>query len=146
VEATWALPEASTQALSKSPLVHISPLKGDGKESTCHGEVWFFHDQGDVVIVTTKDTWKSQAVAKGFKSARLWVGDFGPVGKAEDKYRSAPTFEAESGFDTDKAAFERLMTAFAAKYPDEWEKWEPRFRGGYEDGSRVLIRYHPVRA
>ena len=36
------------------------------------------------------------------------------------------------------------MTSFGKKYPKEWGKWEPRFREGYGDGSRVLIRYEPV--
>ena len=35
-----------------SPLVYVSPLHSDGKESRCHGEVWFFVDGGDVVLVS----------------------------------------------------------------------------------------------
>ena len=38
---------------------------------------------------------------------------------------------------------EAALAAFGAKYPDEWDKWEPRFRKGLADGSRVLIRYRP---
>ncbi len=52
-----ALPESTRTALESSPLVYISPLLADGKESRCHGEVWFFFDGGDVVIATSKDSW-----------------------------------------------------------------------------------------
>lgn len=141
-----SLPGIAVEALEQSPLVYVSPLKSDGTESRCHGEVWFFHDRGDVVLATGKDTWKARAVAQGLDRARVWVGDFGPVGAAGEKYRAAPTFEASARFDVDRAAFERLMTAFAGKYPDGWGKWEPRFRKGYEDGSRRVVRYAPVGA
>jgi hypothetical protein len=143
---THGLPGITSEALDQSPLVYVSPLKSDGAESKCHGEVWFFHDGGDVVLATGKDAWKSRAVDQGLARARIWVGDFGPVGKAGDKYRAAPTFEAKARFDTDPAVFERLMTSFSTKYADGWEKWGPRFRKGYADGSRRLIRYTPVGA
>jgi hypothetical protein len=138
-----ALSEAARGALGSSPLVYISPLKADGSESSCHGEVWFTPDGDDVLIVTGSERWKSRALAKGWDRARIWVGDFGPVGKAGERYREAPSFDAQVRRDADPAAFERLMAAFGGKYPDEWGKWEPRFRKGYGDGSRVLLRYAP---
>ncbi|MBW2280726.1 MAG: twin-arginine translocation signal domain-containing protein [Deltaproteobacteria bacterium] len=138
------LPAAARAALSKSPLVYVSPLKKDGTESRCHGEVWYFTDGGDVVIATGKDAWKKRALDGGLDRARIWVGDYGPVKKAGDAFRKAPSFLAQASFDTDPAAFERLMTAYAERYSDGWQKWEPRFRKGYADGSRVVIRYAPV--
>jgi hypothetical protein len=135
--------EDARAALGSSPLVYISPLKADGSESSCHGEVWFTFDEGDVLIATGSDRWKTRALDKGWSRARIWVGDFGPVGKSEDRFRQAPNFVAEARRDKDPAAFERLMTSFAGKYADGWDKWEPRFRKGYADGSRVLIRYAP---
>lgn len=140
----YALPQAARKALGESPLVYVSPLKSDGGESRCHGEVWFTTDGDDVLLATGKDAWKARAVAKGLERARLWVGDFGPVGKAGDRYRAAPSFLARVRRDSDPAAFEGLMRGYAEKYADEWGKWGPRFRKGYDDGSRVLLRYTPI--
>ncbi len=143
---TYALPDETKSALAQSGLVYISPLRSDGEESRCHGEVWFAHDHGSVLIVTQSDGWKSRALSAGLDRARIWVGDFGPVRRASDRYRSAPGFLARATSDKDDAAFERLLAAYAKKYPDEWDRWESRFRRGYSDASRVLIRYEPIGA
>ena len=143
---TYALPDETKSALAQSGLVYISPLRSDGEESRCHGEVWFAHDHGSVLIVTQSDAWKSRALSAGLDRARIWVGDFGPVRRASDRYRSAPGFLARATSDKDDAAFERLLAAYAKKYPDEWDRWESRFRRGYADASRVLIRYEPIGA
>jgi hypothetical protein len=135
------LPAATIAALEKSPLVYISPLHRDGRESSCHGEVWFFWDRGSVLISTAAKTWKARALNSGRDRARIW-----PVSRAGDRFRSAPSFDARASTETDRAAFDRLRAAFAEKYPDEWGKWEPRFEKGYEDGSRTLIRYSPITA
>jgi hypothetical protein len=138
------LPEITRRALEKSPLVYISPLRPSGRESSCHGEVWFFEDRGDVVIITGNDAWKARALRQGWAEARLWVGDFGPVSSAGEKFRGAPEFRARASLDPDPAVFERLLASYARKYADSWQKWEPRFRKGHAEGSRVLIRYSPA--
>ncbi len=99
-----------------------------------------------MLIVTQSDGWKSRALSAGLDRARIWVGDFGPVRRAGDRYRSAPGFLAKATSDKDDAAFERLLAAYAKKYPDEWDRWESRFRRGYADASRILIRYEPIGA
>lgn len=144
----WAqgLPEETRAALDQSPFVYISPLRSDGEESRCHGEVWFAFDRGSVLIVTEANTWKSRALAAGLDRVRIWVGDFGPVRRAGERFRSAPVFTAKAAGGKDDAAFERLLAAFGKKYPAEWDRWEPRFRRGYADDSRVLIRYDPIGA
>ena len=141
-----ALSDSAKAALVQSPLVYISPLLKKGAESRCHGEVWFFVDQGDVVIFTSKDSWKARALSLGRDRARIWVGDFGPVGRAGDRFREAPHFVAQAEVDNRPEAFERLMKSYAVRYADEWGKWGPRFRKGYKDGTRELIRYRPVTA
>ncbi len=140
-ETAHALPEVAVRALAKSRYVYISPLSPTGKESSCHGEVWFFEDHGDAVIATARDAWKTRALEKGWSEARVWVADVDPGG---EKFRGAPEFKARATRDADAAVFDRLMASFAKKYPDGWEKWEPRFRKGYSDGSRVVIRYTPI--
>jgi len=140
----FKMPAATRKVLETSPYVYVSPLHPDGKESRCHAEVWYFEDGGDAVLATGDKRWKTQAVNRGWDKARIWVGDYGRVKKDGDRFRAGPTFLAQARRDKDPAVFERLMVSFANKYPDEWGKWEPRFRKAYKDGTRVLIRYHPI--
>ena len=142
-EEAFALPDAARAALGKSPLIYLSPLKTDGAESACHGEVWFVQDGADLLVVTASDRWKARAVRRGLDRARIWVGDFGRWKRSRGRYKAGPTFLAKGRFDADTSVAERALASFGAKYPDEWEKWEPRFRKGLADGSRVLIRYRP---
>jgi hypothetical protein len=135
-------------ALERSPLVYISPLRSDGSESVCHGEVWYAWLDGAVVIITGSERWKARALTKGLDRARLWVGDHGPwkrmLGKNE-AFRQAPSFEARAERVKDDALLERLLATFERKYPNEIASWRERMRAGYADGSRVLIRYAPAR-
>ena len=133
--------DALRGALAASPLVYVSPLRKDGSESACHGEVWFVAEGDDVLIVTAADRWKAKAIAAGRDRARLWVGDFGVWTRADGKWQNAPSFTARASFEKDAAARARALEAYGKKYPDEWDKWGPRFRTGLADGSRVLIRY-----
>jgi hypothetical protein len=141
---SYALPQLARTALGESPLVYVSPLHREGRESSCHGEVWFFVDGGSVVIATAAEGWKVKAVGSGRDRARLWVGDFGPVKRAGDGFRSAPTFLARAEIDRDPKVFARLLDAFGKRYANSWGKWKPRFEQGYADGSRVVLRYTPI--
>jgi hypothetical protein len=132
------------RALETSRLVYVSPLLADGRESRCHGEVWYFADGGDAVLATSRDGWKARALRRGRDRARLWFGDFGRYRSWRDQLAGAPGCDARARFDPDPAVFERLLAAFAKKYPDEWSKWEPRFRAGVADGSRLVVRYSPI--
>lgn len=128
-------------ALAASPLVYVSPLRKDGSESTCHGEVWFVAEGDDVLVVTAAERWKARALSQGLDRARLWVGDFGVWTRSGGKFKSAPGFDARASFEKDAAAHTRALQSFGKKYPAEWDKWGPRFRAGLADGTRVLIRY-----
>ena len=134
---------ALAAAMAASPLVYVSPLKKDGAESTCHGEVWFAADGKDALVVTAHDRWKAKSVAAGLDRARLWVGDFGTWKSADGKWKTAPTFDAKVTVEKDAAAHASALALFGKKYPAEWEKWGPRFKDGLADGSRVLLRYSP---
>jgi len=134
-------------ALEASPLVYVSPLRSDGQESRCHGEVWYAWIDGSVVINTATDRWKARAVRKGLDRARIWVGDFGRVKGlfgSNDDFRKGPVFEAHSEFVDDPAVLDRLLRQYETKYPDEIGRWRGPMRSGFEDGSRVLIRYRPT--
>jgi hypothetical protein len=142
-----ALPDALTQALEKSPFVYVSPLRSDGSESRCHGEVWYAWLDGSVVINTRSETWKARAVAAGLDRARIWVGDYGRwkgrLGGVNDAFRKGPDFLARAEASRDSALGERVLAAYARKYPDEIDDWRERMRQGLADGSRLLIRYRP---
>ncbi len=142
-----ALADALTEALEGSPFVYVSPLRSDGSESRCHGEVWYAWLDGAVVLNTASDTWKARALARGLDRARIWVGDYGrwkgSLGSRSDAFRQGPGFLARAQSSRDAALVERLLEVYARKYPDEIGAWRERMRQGVADGSRVLIRYRP---
>jgi hypothetical protein len=142
-----ALPPATRSLLEKSPYVYVSPLRVDGGESSCHGEVWYGWLDESVVLITATTAWKARALSSGRDRARLWVGDHGPWKKAlgtNEEFRSAPHFEARAERVEDAQVLERLMQDYRRKYPAGIGKWEPRMRSGFADGTRVLIRYSPI--
>ncbi len=140
------LPDEVIALLGKSGLVYVSPLRSDGSESTCHGEVWYGWLDGAVVLITGMDRWKSQALARGLDRARIWVGDHGPwkkmVGRSE-AFRKAPSFDAKVTRSQDAELLDRLMKLYWKKYPEEFGKWEQKMRAGFASGERVLLRYVP---
>jgi len=140
----FTLPDRTREALRESPYVYVSPLHRDGSESSCHGEVWYFVDDGDVVLYTARDRWKARAIRTGRDRARIWVGDYGTWQTPLQRFREGPSFVARAGFEERPEVFERLMEAYARRYPEEWDSWRPRFRKGWEEKTRVMIRYTPV--
>jgi hypothetical protein len=124
--------------LESASLVHVSPLRSNGAESSCHAEIWYFMDGNDIVVGTDPRRWKGQAVQKGLDRARIWLP------KSGGDFRAGYTFVARASVDKDPTTFDRLLVRFGQKYPAEWAKWEPRFKKGYADGTRVLIRYRPI--
>ena len=137
------------KALESSPFVYVSPLLADGRESRCHGEVWFAWLDGSAVILSARDRWKARAIARGLDRARVWVGDHGTWKRAlghSDEFRSAPSFTAVAAISKDAALLDRLLAAYEGKYPAEIAGWRVRMRRGFADGSRVLIRYTPEAA
>lgn len=137
-------PASLVQALESSPYVYVSPLKSDGSESRCHGEVWYAWLDGSVVLITASDTWKTRALERGLDRARIWVGDYGrwnrPIG-TNDAFRQGPSFLARGEAFRDGAVLDRLLAAYDEKYPREIGGWRDRMRRGHEEGSRTLIRY-----
>jgi len=131
-------------ALAKSQLVYLTPILADGRESACHGEVWFVPHAGDIFVSTQTTTWRARAVAQGLTRAKIWIGEFGVWSKAEDRFRSAPFLEIEGRTETDAAVQGEVLKLFGAKYAAEWGTWGPRFHDGLADGSRVLLRYRIV--
>lgn len=141
------LPAATLAALESSPFVYVSPLKSDGQESACHGEVWFAWLDGAVILNTAPETWKTRAAVRGLSQARIWVGDHGRwralIGHNES-FRKAPSFEADvEVLKGDLSLVARVLSVYDTKYPAEIDRWRDKMRDGIRDGSRVLIRYTP---
>jgi hypothetical protein len=143
-----AAPEAALRLLPSSPFVYVSPLRSDGGESRCHGEVWYAWLDERVVLITARDRWKATALARGLDRARIWVGDHGrwkgPLGGTREDFRRAPSFDARAARIEDPAVFERMLAAYERKYPEEIGTWRERFRAGFASGERVLIGYTPL--
>ena len=133
-----------------SPFVYVSPLRRDGKESTCHGEVWYGWIDGAVLVNTRRGTWKAKALEQGLDRARIWVGDHGrwkgvlPGGATNEAFREAPSFEARARFETDRALNDRLMELYTKKYGAEFGRWREDMTTGFFSGQRKLIRYEPI--
>ena len=147
-EGAGGLSAETQKALETSPYVYVSPLKSDGEESRCHGEVWYSWLDGAVVLNTTKGAWKARAVERGLKSARVWVGDHGrwktALGGKNEAFRAAPMFNAAVERVTDAAVNERMLKDFDVKYPGSIDRWRDKMRDGFASGERHLLRYTPV--
>jgi len=139
---------ASRRLLDDSPFVYISPLKKDGGESTCHGELWYAWIDDAVVVTVASDRWKATALSRGLDRARIWVGAHGTwktwYGGTNEAFRGAPNFVARAERARDDALLERLLERYETKYPDEIADWREPMRKGNADGSRILLRYVPV--
>jgi hypothetical protein len=134
------------QQLEQSPYVYVSPLRSDGSESSCHAEVWYAWLDGAVVMIVSADRWKARAIGRGLAKARIWVGDHGRwkgLLTTNERFRSAPSFEASGEQVADSALLDRLLAAYETKYPAEIDNWRDKMRSGFADRSRLLLRYRP---
>ncbi len=121
------------RSLASSTYVYIASERKDGGFGS-PAEIWFMWDDGAVWVGTPATSWRAKRIKAGRPRARIAVGS-----------RGGPTFTATGAIVSDPARHERLFTTFATKYPDGWTRYEARFREGMKDGTRVLIRYDPVR-
>ncbi|HTF35528.1 MAG TPA: hypothetical protein VK714_17715 [Myxococcota bacterium] len=147
LEAQAPLPPRTVAALESSPFVYVCPLRRDGRESSCHGEVWYSWLDGSVVLTTAKLSWKARSAEKGLERARLWVGNYGRwkqmIGHSE-AFRDGPSFDARVRERRDDALLARLLASYEKKYPSEFPSWRDRMRAGHASGERVLLQYEPV--
>ena len=146
--AAGSLPGTTRSALAASPYVYVSPLKSDGSESSCHAEVWYAWLDGAAVVTVSSEGWKARSIDRGLDRARIWVGDHGHLkglNSGSTAFRKGPSFEARAEKLSDSALLERVLSVYDQKYPEEIEKWRTRMREGHAEGTRVLIRYRPIR-
>ena len=143
-EAATESDSPTQEQLDSSEFAYICPLRADGTESTCHGEVWYGWIAKSIVIITSKDSWKARALARGQRRARIWVGNHGRwkgLIFRNEAFRKAPHFDFMGLPIKNDDLLERLLALYETKYPAEIADWRDRMRSGYADGSRVMIRY-----
>ena len=118
-------------ALANSTYVYISSTRKNGSLSK-PAEIWFLYRDGAVYVGTPPTSWRARRIKAGRTQAKIWVG------KAD-----GPAFIATGAIVNDPAAQQAMLEAYAKKYPDGWAKFEEKFRSGFRDGTRVLIKYTP---
>ncbi len=118
-------------ALESSKFVYISSTRKDGQLGK-PAEIWFLYYHGAVYVGTPPTTWRARRIKAGRTQAKIAVGK--PDG---------PTFLATGAIVKEPDVYPVLFETYAKKYPDGWPKFEEKVRGGFKDGSRVLIKYTP---
>ena len=118
-------------ALTTSKYVYIASTRKDGQLGK-PAEIWFLYRNGAVYIGTPPGSWRARRIKAGRPQAKIWVG------KAD-----GPSFPAIGAIVNEPDAQQAMLEAYAKKYPDRWSKFEEKFRSGFKDGTRVLIKYTP---
>lgn len=118
-------------ALASSKFVYIASTRKDGSLGK-PAEIWFLYHDGAVYVGTPPTSWRARRIKAGRTQAKIWVG------KAD-----GPSFTAIGAIVSDPGAQQAMLEAYAKKYPDGWSRFEEKFRSGFKDGTRVLIKYTP---
>jgi hypothetical protein len=119
------------EQLSAGKYVYIASQRKNGSFSK-PAEIWFlFHDSA-VWVGTPPTSFRAKRIKAGRTTAKIAVGK--PDG---------PSFDAVGAIVADPKARDVMLDTYAKKYPDGWSKFEQKFRDGFKDGSRVLIKYTP---
>lgn len=117
--------------LAEATYVYISSTRKDGNLGA-PAEIWFLYHDGAVYVGTRPESWRVKRIKAGRPQAKIWVGK--PDG---------PSFTATGALMKD-AALEKLMQdTYAKKYPDGWKRHADQFKAGFQDGSRVIVKYTP---
>lgn len=120
------------QALKDSKYVYIASQRKDGTFGS-KAEIWFFEHDGAVWVGTSPSSWRARRIKAGRTAAKVYVGK--PDGLS---------FDAVGSIVQDAAVQKRMFETYAKKYPGGWPQHESRFREGFADGSRVMIKYVPT--
>ena len=132
--ATAELSPELQQALDTSTYVYIQSERKSGAFGS-KAEIWFLHHAGAVWVGTPVSTYRVKRIQAGRTKAKVWIGS-----------TDGPMFDAVGELVQDDEVAERMFQTFAKKYPDGWPTYEERFRSGFGDGSRTLVRYVPATA
>src|SRR5262245_34524714 len=95
-------------------------------------EIWFYYDGKAVYVGTPPTSWRVRRIKAGRTKVHI------AVGKAD-----GPGFDATGEMVHDAAVEQKLMDEYARKYPEGWARFADKFREGFKNGERVLVRYTP---
>jgi hypothetical protein len=126
-----AAPTDLAKALADAKYVYIQSQRKSG-ELGAPAEIWFYADGTTVYVGTRPTSWRVRRIKAGRPKAHIAVGK--PDG---------PAFDAVGEIVHDSALEQRMMDAYAKKYPDRWPSYADAFRDGFKSGDRVLVRYRP---
>lgn len=126
-----ALSATQQRQLEQSQYVYIQSTRKDGSLSQ-PAEIWFMFHDGAVWVGTPPTSWRAKRIKAGRPRARIAIGK-----------REAEPFFATGSISNDAKAQELMLKTYATKYPDGWSRFEEKFRQGFKDGTRVLIKYTP---
>jgi hypothetical protein len=118
-------------ALANSKYVYIASTRKNGSLSK-PAEIWFLYHNDAVYVGTPPTSWRARRIKAGRPQAKISVGKV-----------DGPSFTATGAIVNDPAAQQAMLETYAKKYPDGWSKFEEKFRSGFKDGTRVLIKYTP---
>lgn len=118
-------------ALASSKYVYIASTRKSGSLGK-PAEIWFLYHNGAVYVGTPPTSHRARRIKAGRPQAKIAVGKV-----------DGPSFMATGAIVNDAEAQQAMLEAYAKKYPDGWSKFEDKFRAGFKDGSRVLIKYTP---
>ncbi len=124
------LTPALKDKLERAQYVYIqSERKGGGW--SLPSEIWFFVEGDTVYVGTRPSSWRVKRIKAGRTKARIAVGN--PSGTA---------FEATGKIvEKDPAIEQKLMDAFAKKYPAGWTNHAQGFAEGFKSGERIIVAY-----
>jgi hypothetical protein len=126
-----ALSDSLQHDLATSKYVYIASTRKGGQLGK-PAEIWFLYHDGAVYVGTPPTSWRAKRIKAGRPQAKIWVGK--PDG---------PSFLATGAIVNDPKVVDVMLQTYATKYPDGWKTHEEKFRSGFKDGSRVLIKYTP---
>ena len=119
------------RALHEAKYVYVRSERKSGELGKA-AEIWFYYDGKAVYVGTPPTSWRVKRIKAGRKKARI------AVGKAD-----GPAFDASGEVVHEPALEQKLMDAYARKYPEGWSRFADKFRDGFKSGDRVLVRYTP---
>jgi len=131
LSAAGELSAAVKDQLATSKYVYIASQRKNGDFGK-PAEIWFMYHDGAVWVGTPPTSWRVKRIKAGRNTAKIAVGKV-----------DGPSFEATGSVVSDAKMQELLMTTYAKKYAERWATFADRFRNGFKDGSRVLVKYVP---
>ena len=127
------------EELKTSKLIYLTPIKSDGEESKCQGEVWFVYIDSKIYVTTATDAWRAEAIRKDLKDARIWIGDYGVWTRAEEEYKEGPELMIEGSIYDDEEKLPEILEAFTDKYGTG--RYPRVFKEEIEEEKRVVLEY-----